>query len=151
MNQSEILARPSFRLLLVPFGGPIPRAGAPRGVDLDGEFFSEKTDVGRGLFDSIPLRFFHGRDRMLGSTRLGTAVLDQKASRDGWWALCHWVKDEPAVDLIRALGQRTPLFGSSQPLGESRKTSAGEITQWHVAEATLGPAVQNLYARLEAA
>ena len=33
------------RLLAVPFGGPIPSANAPKGVDIDGEWFSDRTDL----------------------------------------------------------------------------------------------------------
>src|SRR5512135_214519 len=31
------------RILVLPFGGPIPRKGAPLGVDLDGEWFDAET------------------------------------------------------------------------------------------------------------
>src|SRR5882672_379988 len=33
------------RILVLPFGGPIPRAGAPLGVDIDDEWFDEATDT----------------------------------------------------------------------------------------------------------
>ena len=42
----------AFRLLAFPFTGPIPRPGT-RGVDLDGEYFSERTDI---KADWLPFR-----------------------------------------------------------------------------------------------
>lgn len=150
MTQSEILAAPRFRLLLVPFSGPIPKAGTP-GLDLDGDYFSPRTEIGRGLYDALPLRWHHGRDPVLGNTRLGTAVLDRQPKADGWWATCTWTPDEPAVELVRALGARVAIFGSSQPIGDTHRTRTGEITRWHVAEATLSSSPQNIAARLEAA
>src|SRR5512146_2916760 len=35
----------SRRVLVLPFGGPIPAKGAPLGVDLDGEWFDRDTDI----------------------------------------------------------------------------------------------------------
>src|SRR5512143_1223700 len=37
----------AFRLLAFPFGGPLPSDVFPRGVDLDRETFTERTDIKR--------------------------------------------------------------------------------------------------------
>ena len=43
--KATVLDDDKFRLLAIPFGGPIPHPAFPRGVDLDGETFTERTDI----------------------------------------------------------------------------------------------------------
>jgi hypothetical protein len=44
--KATLLDDDAFRLLALPFGGPIPFPGAPRGADLDRQWLSERTDFG---------------------------------------------------------------------------------------------------------
>jgi hypothetical protein len=137
---------PTFRALAVPFTGPVNYPGT-RGVDLDGEYFSPGTDIGRSSFDSVPLTFHHGKDERLGAKPLGRAVLDEQPSPEGWWATCRWDVRDGRVPLVRQLARRTPLFASTQPLNAVKRSGA-HIDQWHVAELTISPSPQNTRARL---
>lgn len=152
MKPADILARPSFRALAIPFGGPIQRKGAPLGVDLDDEWFDSTTEIRPGLYSAgLPVLFHHADDAALGDTVLGRAVLDKAPSAVGWWSTVTLRENEPAVQLIRALAHRTPLFVSSQPLSRGvRRERSGHITRWPLAEITLTPAPSNRFARIEA-
>ena len=146
------------RLLAIPFGGPIPSAKSARGVDLDGEFFSERTDIfgpykalkqtRERLVDwhhsLVPASAAYGdpTGRMTGVV-LGKAVLDAEPDEDGWW-VDFWVRaGERRVALVRRVAERAQIFGSSQPMGQTAKADTGEITLWPFALETLSTAPQN--------
>src|SRR5688500_3866755 len=84
--------RVSRRFLAIPWGGPIPSQKSSLGVDLDGEWFSERTDI-YGKFPILkrererPVDFHHGLDPtgMMGSTIIGKSILDPDPDEDGWW------------------------------------------------------------------
>lgn len=149
------------RILAIPFGGPIPSAKSALGVDLDGEWFSERTDIygpHRALRQTRErLVDFHHAAKppgpgygdptgMMKGHILGKSILDPDPEEDGWWADFWWDKGNKRVALVKSLAARgTQLFGSSQPLGKTERTSAGEITVWPHWLQTVSPSPQNTY------
>lgn len=165
------------RLLAVPFGGPIPLPKAPRGVDYDGEWFSERTDIYGGIRALRESRdrlvdFSHafrppsprygdqmtnprtGEQGLMNGHILGKSILDPDPDEDGWW-VDLWLKaGDKRVRMIEALARRGgQLFGSSQVIpGKGRKDpQTGEITVWPWAMVTLSPAPSNTYSVLRPA
>jgi hypothetical protein len=157
------------RLLAIPFGGPIPSAKAPRGVDYDGEWFSERTDIFGGIkalqdnrerlvdfshaFNPPDPRYGDPTGMMSGHI-LGKSILDPDPEEDGWW-VDLWLKaGDKRVRMIQALAQRgAQLFGSSQVIPGKARTDreTGEIMAWPWALVTLSPAPSNTYSVLRPA
>jgi hypothetical protein len=156
------------RLLAIPFGGPIPSAKSPLGVDYDGEWFSERTDIYGGaralrenrerLVDfshafAPPDHRYGDPTGMMSGHILGKSILDPDPEEDGWW-VDLWLKaGDRRVKMIQALAHRgAELFGSSQPLpGKTSRTDDGEITVWPFIFETLSPAPSNTYSVLRPA
>jgi hypothetical protein len=144
----------SRRVLVLPFGGPIPRKGAPLGVDLDGEWFDAATDIfgGYAALQSTRERlvdWHHGNDptgRMKGAI-LGRVVLDDDPEDDGYWADMWANAGEQRRKLIAELEQRgVPLYGSSEAVpGAVRKTD-GHIDVWPIIRHTITTSPQNTWA-----
>jgi hypothetical protein len=150
------------RVLMVPFGGPLPGGKAGLGVDLDGEYFDADTD----LFGPFPtLRA--SRDRLVdwhhdldptGAMKgalLGRVVMDEKPEADGLWADFWADAGEKRRNLIAALERRgVPLFGSSQAIptavrggkGRSTATPDGHVEVWPVIRHTITTSPQNTLA-----
>ena len=159
----------SRRLLVVPFGGPLP--GGKAGLDLDGEAFDEESDL-YGPFPGLRntreriVDWHHddfgvpeGKQWMKGSM-LGRIVLDDEPSefRDGesvyegiaadWWANVG----ERRLALIRSLQKKgSPIFGSSQALkGAIRKSDlpggGRHIDVWPLIRHTISTSPQNTFA-----
>lgn len=150
----------SRRLLAIPFGGPIPRTGAPRGVDYDNEFFSERTDIYGGVRALTQSRerltdFSHAYmapDKRYGDPTgmmtghvIGKSILDPDPEEDGWWVDFWFKQGDKRVRMIEALARRgAQLFGSSQPVpGKAQRDDNGEITVWPFVLETLSPAPSN--------
>lgn len=152
------------RLLAIPFGGPIPRPGAPRGVDYDNEFFSERTDIYGGIralkqtrerltdfshaYMAPDSRYGDPTGLMTGHV-IGKSILDPDPDEDGWW-VDFWFKiGDKRVRMIEALAERgRQLFGSSQPVpGKAQRNpdGSGEITVWPFVLETLTPAPSNTH------
>lgn len=147
--KATIIDDDSFRLLAFPFGGPIPSAANARGVDLDGEWFSERTDIKAAWFDVRPTDWHHGGDVTMGRTVIGKAV-NLVMEEDGWW-VDIWLKHgEKRLDLIRRLAERGgQIFGSSESAaGLTRKSSSGEILVWPYLRQTLSTSPQNTHSIL---
>jgi len=147
--QAWFAGRISRRLLAIPFGGPIPKANAPRGVDLDGEWFSERTDI-YGPYKALrqnrerPVDFMHGVDKTLTNTIVGKAVLDEEPEEDGWWADLWLKAQEKRLALVKSLAERgAQLFGSSQATWKKADPDTGEITEWPYYIQTIAPTPQN--------
>lgn len=157
------------RLLAIPFGGPIPSPKSPKGVDYDGEWFSEKTDIYGGIRHLRDNRerlvdFSHAAfppDHRYGDPTgmmtghvLGKSILDPDPEEDGWW-VDIWLKaGNKRVRMIQALAERgAQLFGSSQPLpGKGKRDpDTGEILVWPFVLETLSPAPSNTYSVLRPA
>jgi cation transport regulator ChaB len=138
-----------FRLLAIPFGGPIPLPGAPKGVDLDAEWFSERTDIKP---DWLPYRlvdWHHGHDDIMGRTVIAKAD-SLTEEDDGWWVDVWLQRGERRVDLVRKLAERgAQLYGSSESIvGMVRKATTGEILVWPYWRQTLTTSPQNTYSIL---
>jgi hypothetical protein len=157
------------RLLAIPFGGPIPSPKAPHGVDYDGEWFSERTDIYGGvkhLKDNrerlvdfshsylAPDKRYGDPTGMMTGHILGKSILDPDPEEDGWW-VDIWLKaGDRRVRMIQALAERgAQLFGSSQPINGKgqRDPETGEITVWPFVLETLSPAPSNTYSVLRPA
>lgn len=135
-----------FRVLALPFGGPIG------GRDLDGEYFSKRTDPKRGWYPEVPVLWHHGQDSLLGDTVIGKAVLDEEPEEDGWWADVWINHGEKRAALVKRLAAKTPIYGSSGTIGYLKKAApSGEILVWPYAEQTLTTSPQNTFSVVKSA
>ena len=142
------------RVLVVPFGGPIPSPKAPRGVDLDGEWFSERTDL-TGEYAALKasrtrlVDWHHDVDptgKMKGAI-LGRVVLDESAEDDGYWADFWANAGEKRLALVKRLEERgATLYGSSQAATKAVDGDTGEITYWPLIRHTITTSPQNILA-----
>jgi hypothetical protein len=149
------------RVLAIPFGGPIPSPKSSRGVDLDGEFFDERTDIYGpypGLRQSRErlVDFMHSYKSpgpgygdytgMMTGHLLGKSILDPDPDEDGWWADIWFEQGNRRVALIEALAKRgARLYGSSQPIGKARVERDGHIAVWPHWLQTIATTPQNTY------
>ena len=151
----------SRRILVLPFGGPIPMKGAPLGVDLDGEWFDASTDIyGQypalratrdRLVDWHHTTFADRVDPMGGRMKgaiLGRVVLDAEPEADGVWADFWANAGEDRRRLVAELERRSvPLYGSTQPVaGAVVRGKAGHIDVWPIKYHTISTSPQNTYA-----
>lgn len=144
--------RTSRRLLAIPFGGPIPSPTSARGVDLDGEFFDEATDIFgphrvlRQERDRL-VDFHHGKSKLMARTVIGKATLDDEPDDEGWWVDFWFKAGEERVRLVKALQQRgAQLFGSSEPVKASVEIEPnGHIRVWPFLFETVSTSPQNTY------
>ena len=151
----------SRRILVLPFGGPIPMKGAPLGVDLDGEWFDASTDIyGQypalratrdRLVDWHHTTFADRVDPMGGRMKgaiLGRVVLDAEPEADGVWADFWANAGEDRRRLVAELERRSvPLYGSTQPVaGGVVRGKAGHIDVWPIKYHTISTSPQNTYA-----
>ena len=150
--KATVLDDDAFRLLAIPFGGPIPQKGAPRGVDLDGEWFSPRTDIKPDWFPERIVDWHHGKDERMGRTELGKAVdlgpfsgAGPEPDDDGWWVTVWLNHGERRVSLVKKLAERgAQLYGSSESVtGLTEKASTGEILAWPYVRQTLSTSPQN--------
>lgn len=150
MDSEEMTAwyegRTSRRLLVIPFGGPLPSEKAPRGVDLDREWFSERTDL-YGPYKALRqtrerlVDFMHGADATLKRSIVGKAELDEEPEEEGLWARI-WLKAQQArLALFERLGGQ--LYGSSEAVYKKADPDTGEILEWPYWRQTLAPTPQN--------
>ena len=131
--KATILDDDAFRLLAIPFGGPIPSPHSPRGVDLDGEFFSERTEIRPAWLKARAVDWHHGADSTLGREVIGKAV-DPEMDEDGWWVTVWLDHGSKRLNLIKKLAERgAQLFGSSESVaGLVKKAKTGE--KWYAGE-----------------
>lgn len=170
--KATVLDDDRFRLLAIPFGGSIPHPAFARGVDLDAETFTERTDIKPAWLTERPTDWHHGGDVTLGRTVIGKAI-ELVMETEGWW-VDVWLKHgEKRLDLIRRLAEqaadsgKATIFGSSQPFrgwdaygpwqggGKAltdpalradhplRRGLAREITVWPYIRQTLSTSPQN--------
>lgn len=146
MDDDELAAwfsgRVPRRLLAIPFGGPILNGKAPKGVDLDGEYFSDRTDLYgavKGLRDTRErlLDWHHGADQLMRREVIGKTILDPNPDEDGWWVDAWLNAGKKHLDMVRRLVDRgAQLFGSSE--AAYKKTAPdGEILVWPMLLETL--------------
>jgi hypothetical protein len=141
------------RVLMVPFGGPLP--GGKAGLDLDGEYFDADSD----LYGPFPLLrstrdrlvdWHHDTDptgRMKGAL-LGRVVMDEQPEDDGLWADFWADAGEKRRSLMAALERRgVALYGSSQAIPTAvRKANDGHLDVWPVIRHTITTSPQNTLA-----
>lgn len=147
------------RLLAIPFGGPIPSAKSDRGVDLDDQFFDERTDI-YGPYPALrhtrerlvdfmhsyrpPGRGYGDDTGMMAGHLLGKSILDPDPDEDGWWVDLWLERGNARVSLVKRLAERgAQLFGSSQPIGKARVDPDGHIALWPYWLQTITTAPQN--------
>lgn len=144
------------RLLAIPFGGPIPVPGVERGIDQQGEWFDERTDIKPDWFEARPVLWHHGADV---SGRAGTGLVgkaDNLGSRDGqpgipdddgWWVDLWLRAGERNAARVKALAERgATLFGSSSAIPHLvKRGKAGHIEVWPYIEQTLTTAPVNTF------
>lgn len=141
------------RILMVPFGGPLP--GGKAGLDLDGEYFDDATDL-YGPYPALRLSrdrlvdWHHDNDPtgvMKGAT-LGHVVFDEQPEDEGVWADFWANAGEKRRELIARLEQRgVPLYGSSQAVaGAVKKGDDGHIETWPLIRHTITTSPQNTLA-----
>lgn len=136
------------KLLAIPFGGPIPNPLYAKGMDLDREWFSERTDIKPHWFDARPVCWHHGDDIFMGNEPLGKAT-NPTLAEDGWWVDVWMTARDRRIKAIAALAEALAakggdLWGSSAPIGRFVKTAkTGEIMVWPYAEQTLSTSPQN--------
>jgi hypothetical protein len=157
--------RVARRLLAIPFGGPIASPKSARGVDLDGEWFSERTDIYGGIPALLETRerlvdwnhayqppgpLYGDPSGMMHRTILGKSILDPDPDEDGWWVDLWLNIGEKKLSLVKRLVERgAQLFGSTQPARQGKSDpDTGEILEWPFIFQTLTTQPQNTYSIL---
>ncbi len=141
--KAEQLTSVKWRVLAIPFGGPMKG-----GKDLDGEYFSPRTDIKAEWFPTRPVLWNHSKDAALGDTVLGTED-DLEMEPDGWWATMWLDRSARYWEHVSALLSAGKVFGSSGALGHLvQKARDGEILVWPHIEQTLTPTPANPFARV---
>ena len=149
--KAEQLSNSKWRVLAIPFGGPFKG-----GRDMDGEFFSPRTDIKPEWFPTRPVIYHHGLEGAIKDAELGVEELDREADADGWWGTV-WLNrqldgSKRYWDAVNALLRAGKMYGSSGSIAhlvrKDRKT--GEILVWPHAEQTLTPTPSNFFSRVTA-
>lgn len=141
--KAEQLSNSKWRVLAIPFGGPFKG-----GRDLDGEFFSPRTDIKPEWFRDRPVLWHHGQDEAVKSDILGVED-DLKREDDGWWATVWLDRSARYWDHVNGLLAQGKVYGSSGALGHLvEKAHNGEILVWPHIEQTLTPTPANPFARV---
>jgi hypothetical protein len=142
--KAEQVGSARWRVLAIPFGGPLKG-----GKDLDGEFFTARTDVKASWFKERPVLWHHAGDATVGDEPLGVEG-DLKQEVDGWWADMWLDKSSRYWAQVNALLAAGKVYGSSGALGHLVRKDAktGEILVWPHIEQTLTPTPANPFARV---
>lgn len=121
----------AFRLLAHPFGGPIPYPSAPRGADLDAQWFSERTDFKTDWFPFRLVDWHHRSDPTSKADILGRAV-DPEVDEDGQWVTVWLKHGQKRVNLVKRLAEAGgTIFGSSEAVpGMSRVQTKAGVVPW---------------------
>ena len=143
------------RVLVIPFGGPIPSEKSSIGVDLDGEWFDGDTDL-YGPFATLRntnarlVDWHHDYDPtgMMKGAILGKVMLDAAAEDAGLWGDFWANVGEERRKLIAVLEARgATLYGSSEAIGRAVKRSkSGHIDVWPIRRHTITTSPQNTFA-----
>ena len=147
--KATLLDDDAFRLLAIPFTGPIPSPTAPRGADLDGEWFSPRTDIRPGWLKARDVDWHHGEDGTMRREVIAKAV-DPVMEDDGWWVTVWLEHGARRLGLIKRLAERgAQLYGSSESVaGLVQKAATGEILRWPYWRQTLSTSPQNTHSVL---
>lgn len=152
--KATVIDDDAFRLLALPFGGPIPYPGAPRGADLDRQWFEPDTDFG-SVPRRVPVTWHHGMDQTMGKSVIAEAG-DLDFDDDGGWVTVWLRHGERRLNLVRRLAEKgAQIFGSSEAVDGSSRLRAGKailpwrrdipgaIVSWHYSGQTLSTSPQN--------
>ena len=165
--KATLLDDDAFRLLALPYGGPIPYPGAPRGADYDRQWMTERTDWG-DVPKWVPVTWHHGQDPWSHLAAADPHEVVGKAGElefddDGGWVKVWLDAGRRRTRLIKALAEAAEtdpevgIYGSSEGIPGSgrlrrpgkadierwRPKVPGEITQWHYNGQTLSTSPQN--------
>lgn len=142
--KATILDDDHFRLLAIPFDGPIKSDLNARGVDMDGQWFDPEVNPKKGWLKDRPVvdvDWHHGEDALgnpdrrpfMGATIFGKAVLDDEPEEDGWWVDVWLDHGQRRLNLIKRINERGGLiFGSAETLPRLARlrTVKGEVMPW---------------------
>lgn len=141
--KAEQLSNSKWRVLAIPFGGPFKG-----GKDLDGEYFSARTDIKPDWFRERPVLWHHAKDQIVGSEALGTED-DMTKEPDGWWATLWLDRANRYWEQVNALLSAGKVYGSSGALGHLvQKSRDGELLVWPHIEQTLTVTPANPFSRV---
>lgn len=128
--KATVLDDDAFRLLAHPFSGPIPVEDAPRGADLDRQWFSERTDFKVDWFPFRLVDWHHRSDPASKADILGRAV-DPETDDDGQWVTVWLEHGKRRVELVKRIAEQGLIFGSSEAVpGLSRIQTKAGIVPW---------------------
>ncbi len=128
--------------LLLPYGG------VHNGRDLDGQFFSKRTDFCLDWFPTDrPQLYNHGLDEDAGVSVVGR-IKGIELRDDGGWMKAQLDKQAKYFQAISQLVKQGKLFLSSGAMAHLVKVDnkTGEILRWPVVEGSLTPTPANLLA-----
>lgn len=132
------------KLLAIPFSGPIPGPSG-KSLDMDGEYFDEKTDIKPDWFSERPVDWHHSKDPSgkLNGVLIGKAK-NLTMDEDGWWVDLWLNAGEKRLGLIKTLADKgAQLFGSSYAYPNLVKRTRGHIDVWPYMMQTLSTSPQN--------
>lgn len=143
--KATVLDDDHFRMLAIPFSGPIA------GRDMDRQTFTPRTNIYPKLLSERLVDWHHRKDPFMGSTTFGKALLDDDYEDDGWWIEVWLDHGEKRLNTIRRLadaaekrGTGVQIWGSSEALW-SKANADGEITEWPYWRQTLSTSPQNTH------
>jgi hypothetical protein len=143
--KASILDNDHFRLLAIPFTGPIA------GRDMDRQRFTPNTNIYPKLLEERLVDWHHRKDPYMKGTIFGKAILDDEPEDDGWWVEVWLNHGEKRLSTIRRLadeaerrGTGVQIWGSSEALW-SKANADGEITEWPYWRQTLSTSPQNTH------
>ena len=142
--KAEQIGTAKWRVLAIPFGGPM------KGRDLDGEFFSPRTDIKPHWFAERPVLWHHGMDETKDDPddAIGTEG-DLDKTKEGWWAEMWLDRSNRYWQQVSRMLAAGKVYGSSGALGHVvRKAPDGEILVWPHIEQTLTTTPSNPFARV---
>ena len=113
--------------------------GSPADSDLEGQWFTPRTDIREDYFRDYPLLFHHGMDRDVGLDPIGRILRLQK-DNIGWHA-------QGQIDLHDSYGKQVYQMLDLKPFGWSSGSvdhlvvisPSGEILVWVLFEGTITP------------
>lgn len=143
--KAEVIKSGHYKVLAIPFSGPL------KGRDMDGQYFSDRTDVKPHWFNQRPVIWHHGLDKTMPEDPLVGHQDPIMKARDGWWGELWLQKQNRYFEQIDSMIASNRLYGSSGTMPHLIKaTSDGELLQWPHVEQTLSPVPRNPYSVVRA-
>lgn len=146
--KAEQLTGSKWRVLAIPFGGPLPG-----GKDTDREYFDRETDIKPHWFKARPVIFHHGLDPKARDEDYGEQELDAEPDDEGWWSTAWLNRSARYWQQIDSMLRAGKMYGSSGTLAHLARTNrkTGHIEVWPHVEQSLTLTPANPYARISAA